>query len=52
MKRRKPDILIALAFMLGLGVTLSTLSQGDDDARKTGYNAKASGVMINSSTSY
>lgn len=52
MKRRKPDILIALAFMLGLGVTLSSLSQGDDDARKSGYNAKASGVMVDSNTSY
>lgn len=53
MKRKKPDILIALAFMLGLGVTLSSLSQGDDDdARKSGYNAKASGVMVNSKTSY
>jgi hypothetical protein len=52
MKRKKPDILIALAFMLGLGVTLSSLSQGDDDARKSGYNAKASGVMVNSNTSY
>ncbi len=52
MKRRKPDILIALAFMLGLGVTLSSLSQGDDNARKADYNAKASGVMVNSNTAY
>lgn len=49
MKRRKPDILLALVIMLGLGITLSSLTQGKDKTRENSHNAKASGVMINTS---
>lgn len=49
MKRSKPDILVTLALILGVGITLSGMTKGD--SRERGYidhNAKASGVMLGS----
>lgn len=53
MKRRKPDILILLALILGLGVTLSGMTQGENrDRNVIDHNAKASGIMLGSDLSY
>ena len=45
MKRSKPDILVMLALILGLGLTLSGMSKGDDRDRITDVNARASGIL-------
>lgn len=50
MKHRKPDILLVLAIVLGLGITLSSLTQGEDEARQGERNAKASSVLVNTSS--
>jgi hypothetical protein len=46
MKRSKPDILVMLALILGLGLTLSGMSKGDDRDRITDVNARASGILL------
>jgi hypothetical protein len=52
MKRSKPDILIMLALILGLGVTLSTMTQGESQERVSQSNPKASGIMLGSDPRY
>ena len=52
MKRHKPDILIMLALILGLGVTLSTMTQGESRERVNSVNPKASGIMLGSDPRY
>lgn len=46
MKRSKPDILVMLVLILGLGLTLSGMSKGDDRERVVDVNAKASGILL------
>lgn len=46
MKRSKPDILVTLALILGLGLTLSGMSKGDNRERIHDVNAKASGILL------
>ncbi len=46
MKRSKPDILVMLALILGLGLTLSGMSKGDNRERINDVNAKASGILL------
>lgn len=46
MKRSKPDILVMLALILGLGVTLSGMSKGENRERIIDVNAKASGILL------
>jgi hypothetical protein len=48
MKRSKPDILVTLALLLGLGVALSSMSKGDNRERIINVNAKASGILLGS----
>lgn len=49
MKRSKPDILVLLALILGLGVTVSGMTKGDSQERNViVQNAKASGIMLGS----
>jgi len=48
MKRSKPDILVTLALILGLGMILSGMTQGEDRERLSSQNAKASGILLGS----
>ena len=46
MKRRKPDILIILALVLGLGISLSSMTQGSHQERVSAQQLKASGILM------
>jgi hypothetical protein len=48
-KRSKPDIIVLLVLMLGLGVTLSSMSQSDQRKPLSHAEIQASGIIISHS---
>jgi hypothetical protein len=45
-KRSKPDLIVMLALILGLGLTLSGMSQSNDRQHLSQAEMQASGVMV------
>lgn len=45
-KRSKPDIIVMLALMLGLGVTLSGMSQSESRQPLSQAEMQASGILV------
>jgi hypothetical protein len=45
-KRSKPDIIVMLVLLLGLGVTLSGMSQSDNRQPLSQAEMQASGIII------
>ncbi|MBU2864327.1 hypothetical protein QWZ13_00990 [Reinekea marina] len=48
-KRSKPDIIVLLVLMLGLGVTVSSMSNSDQRRPLSQAEIQASGIIISNS---
>ena len=48
-KRSKPDIIVLLVLMLGLGITLSSMSKSDQRQPMSQAEIQASGIVISNS---
>lgn len=48
-KRNKPDLIVLLVLILGLGVTLSSMSQSDSRSPLSQSDMKAAGIIVSQS---